>query len=232
MGWDCSVSKCFKIGKVGIWITLRCCSHTQGKHQDRKWMTKFKTNNNATHEVHDGKPKNNGVSVHWWHVSQYNQSQKSTDLELGKLLSITEKKKEEKGLTRLVWKMCKVGKVGRGGSLSRWSSKDVSSQVWEQVKLLLLTSALSLWTAEPWRLGGRWHFRHECSKNNKTALVAFNYLKFFFKLEVAPLYQPSLYQRMVTLIFIPDGLSNTESMKDFFCPSHLTILNEKGGKSS
>lgn len=31
MGWNCSVSKCLKVGKVGIWITLRCCSHIQGK---------------------------------------------------------------------------------------------------------------------------------------------------------------------------------------------------------
>lgn len=30
MGWNCCVSKCLKVGKVGIWITLRCCSHTAG----------------------------------------------------------------------------------------------------------------------------------------------------------------------------------------------------------
>lgn len=34
MGWNCSVSKCIKVGKVGIWINLMCCSHTK-KRMDR-----------------------------------------------------------------------------------------------------------------------------------------------------------------------------------------------------
>lgn len=58
----------------------------------------------------------------------------------------------ESFLTRLAGKMCKVGKVGGAGSLSGWSSKNVSSQVREQVKLLLLSSAVSLGTTKRWRL--------------------------------------------------------------------------------
>lgn len=42
--------------------------------------------------------------------------------------------------------MCKISKVGRVGSMSGWSSKDVSSKVGQQVKLLLLSGAVRLGT--------------------------------------------------------------------------------------
>lgn len=52
----------------------------------------------------------------------------------------------KRSLTRLARKMCKVGKVGGSGSLGGRSGEDVSAQVGQQVKLLLLSGVVSLGT--------------------------------------------------------------------------------------
>lgn len=118
MGWNCSVSKCIKVGKVGIWINLMCCSHTK-KRMDRWkqmqrgwWQTK-------------GQMLLKGlicISVRMWHLGRGG------------------------GITWLIGKMCKIGKVGRVGSVSGGSSEDVSSEVGQQVKFLLLSVAVRLGT--------------------------------------------------------------------------------------
>lgn len=58
--------------------------------------------------------------------------------------------------TWLAWKMCKVGKVGGGGRLGRRGSKDVTTQVWQQVKLFLLGCDVSLGAPQPRGLGTRY----------------------------------------------------------------------------
>lgn len=84
-----------------------------------------------------------GQCMAWWqtHTAEYHTA----------LVFLVDRLRD-KQLTWLAWKMCKVGKVGGAGSLCVWSSKDVSSQVREQVKLLLLSSAVGLGTNKPWRL--------------------------------------------------------------------------------